>query len=109
MLFDPQNITNGGYCECEWYGKLFPPSEHAFTCSARRYEDWSRQGIKGLVETLEKKHWILRAWHQQHPTLRDWSSRAFGSGCKESGWVDETCKLGPGWTGWAGAEDDICG
>lgn len=68
-LFDPLSITNGGYCECEWYGKLFPSSQHALTCAIMQNGQRSTHGIKGLVENLEETHWILRVWRQQHSTL----------------------------------------
>jgi len=119
ILVHSQNITNGAPCECEWYGSFFSPLVHSTNCPPRPDGRWPRYGVKDIVENLEEKYWILRAWRQQHPTLRDWRSRATESVYKTERQrreamrrgVDgqqEICRLGPGWSGWGGKEDSMC-
>jgi hypothetical protein len=106
-LFDPQITTNSGYCACEWYGGAVSPVEHSYTCPARRDGKWPRYGMRSLVESLEERYWILRAWRQQHPSLRDWRSRATGWGYQGLDSEGDVYELGPGWTGWGGEEDNV--
>ena len=109
-LFDPYTTTNCGYCECEWSGSLVSSAKHSSTCPIVQVKDkeYPREGVKSLVETLEARYWILRAWRQQHPSLRDWRSRAAGGSHRGSHRERNIFNLGPGWTGWGGTQDNLC-
>ena len=110
------NWRNGddGACQCEWSGKTWPRWNHLSSCwvyspaaddggPVRREE-----GIEAIVRRYEAKFWILRAWQKHHPTQDNWRLRAAGYDFPDTR-VDEGCyKLGPGWTGWGGEEDNIC-
>lgn len=113
--FDPPRISNDSPCECEWQGQDFnPKSYHMTACWFRTTKSGSprvfcRAGIRDMVQEYEKRFWILRAWRQQHPTERDWRMRAAGyrfPGVKPG---EDCYEMGPGWTGWGGQDDNICG
>lgn len=100
-------------CECEWSGKLVSRLDHLSTCWAYTpVEDdgspaRSHRCIERIVEDYEERFWILRAWRHQHPMENNWRRRAAGYGFPNMV-PDEGCyKLGPGWTGWGGENDNI--
>ncbi|KAI4114807.1 MAG: hypothetical protein LQ345_004484 [Seirophora villosa] len=102
-------------CECEWSGDDVPVRKHAASCRQRcrgvgEVCRGRRRCLRGLVEGLEARYWILRAWRKGHPTERDWRRRVLGHGfpgcAVAAGWVP---RFGPGWEGLWAAEDDVCG
>ena len=106
-------------CQCEWFGKKWPrwdglsscwkctPAADASVVDDGR-PDRRGKGIEATVRRYEARFWILRAWRQQHPTQSNWRLRAAGYDFPDTR-VDEGCYiLGPGWSGWGGAEDNIC-
>ncbi|KAL8761168.1 MAG: hypothetical protein Q9184_002680 [Pyrenodesmia sp. 2 TL-2023] len=109
-------ITSGEpICECEWAGDAVLAYQHTMTCSSRyRVQGELFRGgkrcLKDLVEAMEAKYWILRAWRTQHPVEQDWQRRVMGHGFPgcvvPAGW---TPKFGKGWVGNWAAEDDVCG
>ncbi|KAL8768334.1 MAG: hypothetical protein Q9209_005368 [Squamulea sp. 1 TL-2023] len=102
--------ANEPFCECEWLGGAV--QLHQATCQSRyRGQGELIQGqrsIRDVVEAMENKHWILRAWRRQHPTEAAWTHRIMGAGFPgaivEEGWMP---KLGKGWVGFNGDEDDV--
>ncbi|KAL8800478.1 MAG: hypothetical protein Q9182_005150 [Xanthomendoza sp. 2 TL-2023] len=101
------------FCECEWSGGAV--RQHQETCSSR----WrgqgeviqSQWGVEHVVQAMEDRHWILRAWRQQHPTELVWTHRVMGVGfpgvvVEEEGWMP---RLGKGWVGVNGEDDDVVG
>ena len=101
-------------CQCEWSGKTWPRWDHLSSCwayspRADGEEPVRRgEGMEATVRKYEASFWILRAWRQQHPTQHNWRLRAAGYDFPDTR-VDEGCyKLGPGWTGWGGENDNIC-
>lgn len=62
--------------------------------------------LQTWVVRMENKHWILRAWQQQHPTEKDWRVRGNGYGMISVEAGEEIYRLGPGWTGWGGREEN---
>ncbi|KAI4172735.1 MAG: hypothetical protein LQ346_008534 [Caloplaca aetnensis] len=109
-------ITSGqSICECEWAGDGVLAHQHTRTCKSRyRAEGELFRGgkrcLKDLVETMEAKYWILRAWRTQHPIEQDWQRRVMGSGFPgcvvPAGW---TPRFGKGWVGHWADDDDVCG
>ncbi|KAL8736456.1 MAG: hypothetical protein Q9166_000248 [cf. Caloplaca sp. 2 TL-2023] len=104
--------ANEPFCECEWLGGAV--QQHQSTCSSRyRGQGELIQGqrsVKALVESMENKHWILRAWRTQHWIGTTWTNRVMGMGfpgaVMEDGWMP---KVGKGWLGFSAEEDDVCG
>ncbi|KAL8856328.1 MAG: hypothetical protein Q9178_007019 [Gyalolechia marmorata] len=102
--------ANEPFCECEWAGDAM--QLHQATCQWRYRAQGElirgQRSIKEVVEVMENKHWILRAWRQQHPTQATWTHRVRGAGfpgvVMEEGWMP---KLGKGWVGFNGDEDDV--
>ena len=103
-------------CECRWYdGRHFTKS-HLRSC---RWSPWNKpagvsiwrdetdEGVQKEVSELENRYWILRAWAQQHPTVRNWKKRAEGAGF-EGDFVNNEVRLGPGFVGWGAKLDNIC-
>ncbi|KAL8908103.1 MAG: hypothetical protein Q9207_000995 [Kuettlingeria erythrocarpa] len=109
-------ITSGrSICECEWAGDGVLAHQHTTTCNTRYRAQGElfrggRRCLKDLVETMEAKYWILRAWRTQHPIEQDWQRRVTGSGFSgcmvPAGW---TPKFGKGWVGHWADDDDVCG
>lgn len=101
-------------CECEWSGKILPRYDHLPTCwnyapMAEYYGPVRRQKcVEAAVDNYEERFWILRARRQQHPTQNNWRLRAAGYGYSDMIPGEGCYELGPGWTGWGGARDNIC-
>ncbi|KAI4113188.1 MAG: hypothetical protein LQ338_008222, partial [Usnochroma carphineum] len=102
-------------CECEWSRDDVVPHQHTASCKLRYRGQGEmirgrQRSLKKLVEAMEARYWILRAWRKQHPTETDWQRRVLGHGFPgcvlPAGWVP---RLGKGWVGYWGPEDDICG
>lgn len=69
-------------CECDWSGDA---SGAACSSACRSLQlnvgVTSRGGgLVTLVEQLEARHWQLRVWRRQHPTVRAWRRRLVGEG-----------------------------
>ncbi|KAL8997043.1 MAG: hypothetical protein Q9169_003584 [Polycauliona sp. 2 TL-2023] len=102
--------ANEPFCECEWEGGAV--RLHAETCERRfRAQGEVMQGqrsVRDVVEGLENRHWVLRAWRRQFGVEKGWSRRVMGVGFPgvvvEEGWMP---KLGRGWIGFNGEEDDV--
>ncbi|KAL8849196.1 MAG: hypothetical protein Q9221_005822 [Calogaya cf. arnoldii] len=98
------------FCECEWEGGAL--RTHEATCS-ERYRGHGeviqgQRSIRDMVEGMENRYWILRAWQQRHQTENAWNRRVMGVGFPgvvvEEGWMP---KLGRRWVGFNGEEDDV--
>ncbi|KAL8700374.1 MAG: hypothetical protein Q9201_005476 [Fulgogasparrea decipioides] len=104
-------MSDEAFCECEWYGGSIAAHEPACQRREERHGEVFRGSrcLKDLVEEMEAKHWILRAWQQQHPTESRWVARVMGSGFPgcivPTGWAPS---LGKGWLGISAPDDDIC-
>ena len=57
---------------------------------------------------MEARYWILLAWSQQHPALRDWRERSEGRDLEGATDI-RVIKLGPGFVGWGAEDDTVCG
>ncbi|KAI4221228.1 MAG: hypothetical protein L6R40_008644 [Gallowayella cf. fulva] len=98
------------FCECEWAGGAV--QAHQGSCSSRYRGQGElilgQRSVRDVVEAMERRYWILRAWQHQHPTVTAWTRRVMGSGFPgtvvEEGWMP---KLGRGWVGFNGEEDDV--
>lgn len=109
-------ITSGrSICECEWAGDVVLAHQHTTMCNSRYRAQGElfrggKRCLKDLVETMEAKYWILRAWRTQHPMEQDWQRRVMGSGFPgfvvPAGW---TPSFGKGWVGHWADDDDVCG
>ncbi|KAL8928859.1 MAG: hypothetical protein Q9208_001637 [Pyrenodesmia sp. 3 TL-2023] len=109
-------ITSGEpICECEWAGDGVLAHQHTMTCNSRYRVQGelfrgSRRCLKDLVEAMEAKYWILRAWRTQHSAEQDWQRRVMGHGFPgcvvAAGW---TPSFGKGWVGHWADKDDVCG
>ena len=110
---NPYWINGDAPCQCEWSGKIVPRWDHLTTCwaYATAADDvslvWRRRCIEATVIDYEDRFWILRAWRQQHPTQNNWRLRAAGHGFPDIIPNEGCYKLGPGWTGWGGEEDNV--
>lgn len=98
---DPSKVADDQVCECEWEGEGLAETLHLPACGRlyRRFgETFRESGVRGYLERYEARHWILRAWQQQHDAVQDWRDRAAGKGFE--GDLEETSPmLGPGWIG----------
>lgn len=102
--------ASASFCECEWEGGAV--QLHEATCSSRyRGQGEMIQGqrsVRDVVEALENRYWILRAWRRRHRTEDAWNRRVMGVGflgaVVEEGWMP---KLGKGWVGFNGEDDDV--
>lgn len=105
---DAAEVREDLVCECEWAGDGLPEPYHLPTCS-RLYrlfgQTFHATGMQGYLEMYEDRYWILRAWQQQHPTVRNWRDRAAGHGFP--GAVEAVPVLGPGWIGWGTDRGDM--
>ncbi|KAL8933758.1 MAG: hypothetical protein Q9216_006225 [Gyalolechia sp. 2 TL-2023] len=109
-----RNVAAHPLCECEWAGDEAAAHRHVPECILRsgiagEVFRGRRRCLKDLVEAMEARHWILRAWRTQHLTESDGRRLVMGHGFPgcvvPEGWMP---KLGRGWQGiWSG-EDDIC-
>ena len=73
-------------CECYWLGDSaafsdcrgqYCPCQKLF----RSVGVISRaKGLRAYVENLEAKHWQLRVWRRQHPTVKGWRRKLVGEG-----------------------------
>ncbi|KAL8717388.1 MAG: hypothetical protein Q9225_005357 [Loekoesia sp. 1 TL-2023] len=109
-----RNMAAQSLCECEWAGDDVLAHQHTAACRSRSRMQGEvfrgrRRCLKDLVEAMEAKHWILRAWRTQHPTEPDGKRRIQGHGFPgcvlPPGWVP---KMGKGWDGFWASDDDIC-
>ncbi|KAL8824625.1 MAG: hypothetical protein Q9170_008095 [Blastenia crenularia] len=108
------SLVDQPVCECEWVGDEVPQDQHAVGCVSRSrsqgdvFSDGQRS-VKSLVEAMEAKHWILRAWQSQNPVEKDPKRRIMGHGFLNcllpAGWMP--C-MGKGWLGFWAPDDDIC-
>ena len=102
-LFDTVDISDNSPCECEWSGRSSSP--HDKFCKIRRAADSIDRSppsgaIRVAVEDLEERHWILRAWRQQHHSETSSRRSAAGNGFLSSVSKEKHDELGPGWAGW---------
>lgn len=107
---DASRIENDEVCECEWEGENLPENMHIPNCR-KLYRNFSKQfqktGMRGYLEMYEKRYWILRAWQQQHPSVKRWSDRVAGKGFPH-GTEGTSPSLGPGFVCWGAKENDSC-
>ena len=109
---DVSTVDSRAICECEWFGPIFkgahhPRCPHKTTSSTPSQLKLVKGGIKHELERLEARHWILRAWQQQHEKEEAWIGRAQGFGFpgQLSGFKEHY--LGPRFSGWGTKEDNI--
>lgn len=97
---DVAKVEEDQVCECEWVGDGLAEALHLPACGKlyRRFgPEFRRGGMGGYLEEYEARHWILRAWQQQHAAVSHWSDRVAGKGFE--GGVEGTSPVfGPGWT-----------
>lgn len=97
---DVVKVEEDQVCECEWVGEGLAEALHLPACGKlyRRFgPEFRRGGMGGYLEAYEARHWILRAWQQQHAAVSHWSDRVAGKGFE--GEVEGTSPVfGPGWT-----------
>ena len=107
---DPTRLDHKPLCECEWYGDEIAQYQHQASCKMRNQRRKGQQAptrsLKTVVEEYENRYWILRAWQQQHPTVKDWKIRANGYGLLPLQTGEDIFTLGPGWTGWGEKESN---
>lgn len=107
---DASRIEKDEVCECEWEGENLPENMHLPNCR-KLYRNFSKQfqktGMRGYLEMYEKRYWILRAWQQQHPSVKRWSDRVAGKGFPH-GTEGTSPSLGPGFVCWGAKENDSC-
>ncbi|MCJ1338608.1 hypothetical protein MMC09_003897 [Bachmanniomyces sp. S44760] len=115
--FNSLGTTDEDPCPCEWYGDRVSDTCGVKvicneTCKKRflRVGDLARgNGFQAYVEHMEAKHWILRVWRRQHPTVKNWQDRMFGIGFENVPTWQTTAEwrpaMGKGWDGF-GARDD---
>lgn len=107
---DASRIENDEVCECEWEGENLPEDMHLPNCR-KLYRNFSKQfqktGMRGYLEMYEKRYWILRAWQQQHPSVKRWRDRVAGKGFPD-GAEGTSPSLGPGFVCWGAQENDSC-
>ncbi|KAJ5550722.1 hypothetical protein N7461_005420 [Penicillium sp. DV-2018c] len=91
-------------CEAEWVGPSPWPCEDPICLSERHptpSDGWCLEtGLRGLCDSLEYDHWILRAHRTTHPTVSEVVARTCGIGFP--GVVAEDRRLfrrGEGWDG----------
>ncbi|KAI4104291.1 MAG: hypothetical protein LQ339_003910 [Xanthoria mediterranea] len=102
--------ARASFCECEWEGGAV--QLHEATCSSRYRGQGEvilgQRSVRDVVEAMENRYWILRAWRRQLRTEDAWNRRVMGAGFPgavvEEGW---TPKLGKGWVGYNGEDDDV--
>ncbi|KAI4137379.1 MAG: hypothetical protein L6R39_007319 [Caloplaca ligustica] len=109
-------VTSGQpLCECEWSGEGVAARVHVAACRSRdrgvgEVFRGCQRSLRGLVEGMEARNWILRAWRKQHPTEGDWQRRVLGHGFPgcvvPAGWAP---RFGKGWMGMWAPEDNVCG
>ena len=74
-------LDNVEPCECMWVGKSnFSSCKDSCKGEQVLGEKFRGTGLKPFVESLEKKHWILRVWQTNHTIIRDWRERLYGKG-----------------------------
>ena len=101
--------ARASFCECEWEGGAV--QLHEATCSSRHRGQGEvilgQRSVRDVVEAMENRYWILRAWRRQLRTEDAWNRRVMGVGFPgavvEEGWMP---KLGKGWVGYNGDDDD---
>lgn len=107
---DASRVENDDVCECEWEGENLPEDLHLPNCR-KLYRNFSKDfrstGIRGYLEMYEKRYWILRAWQQQHPSVKRWRDRVAGKGFPD-GAEGTSPSLGPGFVCWGARENDSC-
>ena len=104
-------------CECVWTGAPALDKECTPKCKAEFFDKFGLMfghGLKAHLERWEAKHWPLRIWQRQHPTIRGWEYRLRGEGFPgvpeyqklESGYVPV---FGKGWEGYGAFYSHPCG
>ena len=102
-------------CECTWAGESAVESSFGRLCNNqclahRRHLDakvgilFRGSGLHKHVERVEASSWLLRVWHRQHPTVRDWRERQYGAGfpgTRTEKFEGTVPVRGRGWDGWA--------
>ncbi|MCJ1384613.1 hypothetical protein MMC17_007731 [Xylographa soralifera] len=99
-------------CECVWSGAPALVKGCTPSCRAQFFDKFGLVfggGLKAHLEFWEARHFPLRIWQRQHPTIRGWEYRLRGEGFPgvpeyqqlESAYVPT---FGKGWEGF-GAED----
>lgn len=110
FALDASRIENDEVCECEWEGENLPENMHLPNCR-KLYRNFSKQfqktGIRGYLEMYEKRYWILRAWQQQHSSVKRWRDRVAGKGFPD-GAEGTSPSLGPGFVCWGAKRNDSC-
>ena len=100
-------------CDCEWYGQQLDQTLHLQSCQ-QRHESLANlvpergSGLLRQTMEMETRYWILRAWAQQHPTIRNWRYRATGMGFEIDSSDQAVIRLGPGFVGWGADANNIC-
>ena len=93
-------------CQCEWSDRFLLGHDHLSTCReyAPTASDYGplrrRKYIQDIVEDYEARHWLLRAWQQQHPTQDNWRSRAAGHDFQDVRFIGDILESASGWIGW---------
>ncbi|KAL8708528.1 MAG: hypothetical protein Q9220_006580 [cf. Caloplaca sp. 1 TL-2023] len=107
-----RTVSGVPYCECEWAGDQVLPQQHHLGCQSRDRGQGvvfrGGRGVREVVEGMEERRWILRAWRRRHPWSSSWMGRVMGAGfagCRVA--RDWTPRLGKGWEGLAGEDDDM--
>lgn len=107
---DASRIENDEVCECEWEGENLPENMHLPNCR-KLYRNFSEQfqktGMRGYLEMYDKRYWILRAWQQQHPSVKRWRDRVAGKGFPDEA-EGTSPSLGPGFVCWGAKQNDSC-
>ena len=107
---DVSRVPESRLCECEWVGSGLPEGAHVPECG-RLYRSYSppyqTSGLRGFVEMMEGRYWVLRAWRQQHPAVPHWYDRVQGDGYGGAEVDGVEPRLGPGWDGWGAYGDDV--
>lgn len=92
-------------CECRWSGGEADVQQclpHCKDFHDRYHITAAPPGIKQLLEKLESKHWVLRIWQRQHPSVLDWRQRLAGEkfpGCRLRDLERERPLMGRAWMG----------
>lgn len=105
---DVEKVRGEPLCECEWVGRHLQ-GRHVAGCKQLYLAypaEYQATGIKGYLEMMEGRFWVLRAWQQRHPSVADWRARVAGEGFV--GEIDGAVPFfGSGWCGWGAPPDDL--
>ncbi|KAI9697318.1 MAG: hypothetical protein M1836_004882 [Candelina mexicana] len=98
-----------------WYEFAVAPKETYQDFTNINFEtEWEGpSGMKAICESMEAKHWILRAWRREHPERTMWRRIA---GIGFPGMIPMTVheaqqnyapRMGWGWNGWANGKGEF--